>query len=119
MQSGTVKTRKSEHSKLSFIAGSFPLSAILVVAGLSFGLIYIYRTQRDRFTFVTFAWLVLISFTSTLGVISGLGFIGYLFNFGMLGFTADNLKELATIGSVFFVVASIYWFVQFLKGKIH
>ena len=107
-----------ENSELSFIAGSFPLSAILAVASLLFGLIYIYRTQRERFTFVTFVWLVLISFTSTLGVLSGLGYIGYLCNFSMLGFTADSLKELATIGTIFFAGASIYWFVQFLKGKI-
>jgi hypothetical protein len=97
----------------------FPIAAISSIVLIGIGFLCLYIKQRNRATFVNFMWLILIAFSTTLGIIFVGGFVGSMLNKQIFGFTSDDLNILASMGAVFWLGASIYWFVQFLRGKIN
>ena len=97
----------------------FPAVAILSIVLIGLGFFYLYIKQRHRATFVNFMWLILIAFATTLGILYVVGFVGSVLNKLILGFTSDDVNILATMGALFWVGACVYWFVQFLRGRIN
>lgn len=97
----------------------FPAAAVLSIVLIGIGFLCLYITQRHRATFVNFMWLILIAFSTTLGILFVVGFVGSVLNKQIFSFTSDDLNILAAMGAVFWLGASIYWFVQFLRGRIN